>query len=74
VAREAFIPEFFNYMGLLGYGPESKNFGQITLFYDDVTLWKETKVTKFSVESEMTSLSIQLEQDEQQFFKMFLQA
>lgn len=27
VAREAFIPESFNYMGLLGYGPESKDFG-----------------------------------------------
>jgi|688.fasta_scaffold98901_1 hypothetical protein len=74
VAREAFIPSSFNYMGLLGYGAQSKDFGQITLFYDDVTLWKELKVITFSVASEMTSLSIQLEQDEQQFFKMFLQA
>ena len=58
VARDSFIPKSLNYIGLLGYGKQSKDFGQLTLFYDDVALVKELKTITFSVESEMTSLTV----------------
>jgi len=46
----------------------------VTLFYDDVALFKEAKAIHFSVVSEMTSLSIQLEQDEFAVYRVTLYA
>ena len=62
-AREVFFPASLNYHGLLGYKEETRDFGLVTLFYDDLTLWHKTISTTFTVESEMASVSIQLEQE-----------
>ena len=62
-AREAFIPPSLNYYGLLGFQEETRDFGQVTLLYDDLTLWHRSISTTFQVESEMASASIQLEQE-----------
>lgn len=62
VPREAFLPGHLNYHGLLGSGDETHDFGHITLFWDDLTLWHKSLQTVFQVQSEMASVSIQLEQ------------
>ncbi len=61
-------------MGLFGYGDQSKDFGQITLFYDDLALVKDKKVIEFQIKSEMASLSIQLEQEEFSTYSIHLMA
>lgn len=61
-------------MGLFGYRDQSKDFGQITLFYDDLALVKDKKVIEFQVKSEMASLSIQLEQEEFSTYSIHLLA
>ena len=58
VPREAFIPPSLNYYGLLGYQEETYDFGQVTIFYDDLTLWHYSVETTFMVQSEMSSLSV----------------
>lgn len=62
-AREVFFPASLNYHGLLGYKEETRDFGLVTLFYDDLTLWHKTISTTFTVQSEMASVSLQLEQE-----------
>ena len=62
VPREVFLPSFLNYHGLLGVGDETHDFGHTTLFWDDLTLWHHKIDTLFQVQSEMVSVSIQLEQ------------
>ena len=62
-ARETFLPPSLNFHGLLGYGEETRNFGQVTLLWDDLTLWHKELETTFKVESEMASASVQLEQE-----------
>lgn len=47
VAREVFLPNSLNYMGLIGSEAESKDFGQLTIFYDDITLMRDTKKIEF---------------------------
>lgn len=61
-AREVFLPPALNFYGLLGYATEMVNFGQLTLFWDDLVLWEENKHTKFSVASD-SILTVHLEQD-----------
>ena len=61
VPREAFLPGHLNYHGLLGTGDETHDFGHITLFWDDLTLWHKQLDSLFTVESEMASVSIQIE-------------
>ena len=63
VPREAFLPGHLNYHGLLGTGDETHDFGHITLFWDDLTLWHKQLDSLFTVESEMASVSIQIEQE-----------
>ena len=63
VPRESFIPGHLNYHGMLGYGDETHDFGHITLFWDDLTLWHRAITTLFEVTSEMASVSMQLEQE-----------
>lgn len=58
VAREAFLPKSLNYLGLLGVGQGSKDFGQVTLFYDDCTLMKALRNIRFAVQSEQASVSV----------------
>jgi len=58
VPREAFLPGNLNYHGLLGSGDETHDFGHITLFWDDLTLWHKSISTVFSVQSEMASMSV----------------
>ena len=58
VPREAFLPGHLNYHGLLGSGDETHDFGHITLFWDDLTLWHKSLQTLFQVQSEMASVSI----------------
>jgi hypothetical protein len=41
---------------------ETTRYGQVTLFYDDLTLWHPKKETTFVVRSNDSSLSIQMEQ------------
>lgn len=62
VPREVFLPGSLNYHGLLGVGDETHDFGHITLFWDDLTLWHKNIQTVFQVQSEMASVSIQIEQ------------
>ena len=64
-AREVFFPPSLNYYGLLGFEEETRDFGQVTLFYDDLTLWHKKISTTFRVDSEMASGSIQLEQEDE---------
>ena len=63
VPREAFLPSSLNYHGLLGVGDETHDYGHVTLFWDDLTLWHKSVSTVFQVQSQMTSVSIQLEQE-----------
>jgi len=63
VPREAFLPSSLNYHGLLGVGDETHDYGHVTLFWDDLTLWHKSVTTVFQVQSQMTSVSIQLEQE-----------
>ena len=60
--REAFLPGSLNYHGLLGLGDETHDFGHVTLFWDDLTLWHKRISTLFSVYSESASVAVQLEQ------------
>ena len=62
-AREVFFPHSLNYYGLLGFREETRDFGQVTLLYDDLTLWHRSISTTFQVESEMASVAVQLEQE-----------
>jgi hypothetical protein len=61
-------------MGLLGSESESKDFGQVTIFYDDITLVKDVKKIQFQVTSEMASISIQLEQEDRLTYSLSLQS
>ena len=63
VPREVFLPGSLNYHGLLGVGDETHDFGHVTLFWDDLTLWHKNIQTVFQVQSEMASISIQIEQE-----------
>jgi hypothetical protein len=74
VGREVFLPKSLNYMGLLGSESESKDFGQVTIFYDDITLVKDVKKIQFQVTSEMASISIQLEQEDRLTYSLSLQS
>ena len=56
--REAFLPGNLNYHGLLGVGDETHDYGHVTLFWDDLTLWHKSVSTLFTLSSTMTSLSI----------------
>ena len=60
--REVFLPGHLNYHGMFGVSDETHDFGHVTLFWDDLTLWHKSIATQFKVESEMGSLAIQLEQ------------
>ena len=62
VSREVFLPRSLNYHGLLGVADETHDFGHVTLFWDDLTLFSNHISTDFYVESHMASVSIQLEQ------------
>ena len=73
VPREAFLPGHLNYHGLLGVGDETHDFGHVTLFWDDLTLWHKNIYTVFQVQSQMASISIQLEQPSD-LVKVHLQA
>jgi hypothetical protein len=57
------LPGNLNYHGMLGVGDETHDYGHVTLFWDDLTLWHKSVTTLFQVASQMTSLSIQLEQE-----------
>ena len=51
VPREAFLPGHLNYHGLLGVGDETHDFGHVTLFWDDLTLWHKNIYSTFQVQS-----------------------
>jgi hypothetical protein len=59
-AREVFLPPNLNFYGLFGYATEMVNFGQLTLFWDDLVLWNDKKETTFSVASN-SMLTVHLE-------------
>ena len=63
-AREVFFPHSLNYYGLLGFQEETRDFGQVTLLYDDLTLWHRSISSTFQVESEMASAAVQVEQED----------
>lgn len=62
VPREAFLPPSLNFHGLLGTAGETRDFGHVTLLFDDLTLWHNSVTTTFTVESEIGSFAAQLEQ------------
>lgn len=74
VSREVFLPKSLNYMGMLGSESESKDFGQLSIFYDDITLVKDFKKIYFKVTSEMASISIQLEQEDRFTYSLSLKS
>ncbi len=59
-AREVFLPPDLNFYGLFGYASEMLNYGQMTLFWDDLVLWADEKQSAFSVASNST-LTVHLE-------------
>jgi hypothetical protein len=58
-SRELFIPSNLNYYGLLG---SQEEIDSVSIFYDDVVLWRKSKHIKFSVK-EPTVMSLKLQQD-----------
>ena len=58
-SREMFIPSSLNYYGLLGYQEEIDS---VSIFYDDIVLWRKSKHIKFRV-LEPTVMSLKLQQE-----------
>jgi hypothetical protein len=61
-SRVAFMPPFLNFYGLLGYDREMVNYGQTSVFFDDLELGHEGYETTLRVASDAL-LTIHLEQD-----------
>ena len=59
--RMAFLPQSLNYYGLLGRLSETQDFTHLSLFYDDLTLWRTEHSTTFEVESDISSLVLSLQ-------------
>lgn len=59
-SREVFLPDTLNYHGLLGYEGETKDFGEVILFYDDLSLYHPVHRSMFRVQSEIASFSMQV--------------
>ena len=59
------MPPSLNYLGLLGLTDAAKNFGEVTLFFDDLGLTYKEAISEFSVASDEIMMIAQIQQDEE---------
>jgi hypothetical protein len=62
IGRDRLLPKSLNYMGLLGYGvPQTSNFEETTLFFDDLSMKNHTESVSFTL-GDSASVIAQIQQ------------